>query len=1152
MNRTISGMRGPFRTLSIALLCTTCLSTFAFAEDIETTLATGVSTSTIADGQPDDITITEDGSIEIDGTDGFVAVTLDSDNSVTNDGTILIDNSDSSVGIRIQPGFTGDVTNNGTIYILEDYTREDEDDDDDADGPFAVGTDRYGILLNSGGTHTGNITTGSSSEMSIEGKNSAGISLQSALDGDLTIDGAVYILGDDSTAIEALEAISGDVLISSSITSQGENAVALDMQGDIGGAFTVESYVYSTGFESTSATNYILPSNVDEDTEAVEDRLDADAILDNTATVIIGGSVDGGILINGAVDDYISEEDSEDETKDTIEDYDENRTTGTIYSYGSGPALLISADADNEADGDLLIGTVVETVRDTTDDDDDDDITETLAVFDYDYGLINRGAIGGYGQNVGFEATAVRIEGEQSGDGQTIIEGGFLNTGTIKAVSYEADATSISIGEGSVLPRLVNDGSITTTTYTQIGNDAAGIDIEAGADLQSILNTGTISTATVGLTANTYGVRDASGSVSEFTNQGIVAVSRNSDGTDTTTTGDLVAIDLSANTSGITFVQEYETPTDDVNEDDVIDENDATQPAITGAILLGSGDDSFTVTAGDITGNINFGTGNSDFTLDDSEIAGNLRFSTGDQQLSIIDASLTGNLIFTNSTGLISISDGSVFDGRLVTTNSAPDLVITGSDVTIAQGTEATLTSLTATGDSLLTFEFDPNNAADSILTVSGDTYIAENVSIAPVLTSLPEVLSSQTLITSGNLVFEGSLDDVDLANIPWLYSTDLAAIDGDVDTLDLVFTRKSSDELGLDANQDAALDSLMDIFTTNSALGSQVVALTTEADFNQFYDLLLPQRTDASTSFIAAGSTAIFQVLDDSLLMLDTYNEAGMRVWAQEYFLNLDADTSAATPGYNGDGFGMALGADRPLGNIDAVGVLLGFSSGDFEEKTGGNNPVTTTAVNAGVYARERLGGVNLRAAGTVSRLNFFSHRDITTPNGTSYDTTGEWNGWSASFNASADSEFDLGPIFIHPQVALDWLSLSQDGYTETGGGGILNANVGSATTDRLTASTLLGIGTTFSYGESDIRAELEGGYRSRLSGTPFATQVSYGGSDSSFYLNADDDDSDALIMGLSIVGGSERTQLNFGYNVEVTDTGTTNYTGASIRFQF
>ena len=145
MNRTISGMRGPFRTLSIALLCTTCLSTFAFAEDIETTLATGVSTSTIADGQPDDITITEDGSIEIDGTDGFVAVTLDSDNSVTNDGTILIDNSDSSVGIRIQPGFTGDVTNNGTIYILEDYTREDEDDDDDADGPFADGTDRYGI-----------------------------------------------------------------------------------------------------------------------------------------------------------------------------------------------------------------------------------------------------------------------------------------------------------------------------------------------------------------------------------------------------------------------------------------------------------------------------------------------------------------------------------------------------------------------------------------------------------------------------------------------------------------------------------------------------------------------------------------------------------------------------------------------------------------------------------------------------------------------------------------------------------------------------------------------------------------------------------------------------------------------------------------------
>jgi hypothetical protein len=143
----------------------------------------------------------------------------------------------------------------------------------------------------------------------------------------------------------------------------------MTIDGDIGGAFSIDGTLTSTGFTSVGQTNYIAPLNIDEDTDPVEDRLDADDLYDNAYTVRLTGSVTNGLLINGAVDDYVSEEDEDDETKDTVEDFDENRGSGRIYSYGSGIALDIEA-----VDTDITLGTVVETVRDTLDDDDDDDI----------------------------------------------------------------------------------------------------------------------------------------------------------------------------------------------------------------------------------------------------------------------------------------------------------------------------------------------------------------------------------------------------------------------------------------------------------------------------------------------------------------------------------------------------------------------------------------------------------------------------------------------------------------------------------------------------------------------------------------------------------------------------------------------------------
>src|SRR3546814_9963810 len=123
-----------------------------------------VSTSTANDGAPDDIEITDKGSV---GPTVGTAVTLDSGNDVKNAGTIQISDASNAAGIRATATGSGAITNSGKIVLDEDYTPKDDDDDGDLDGPFATGSNRFGIVTD--GAFTGSIAT--SGEITIDGNN---------------------------------------------------------------------------------------------------------------------------------------------------------------------------------------------------------------------------------------------------------------------------------------------------------------------------------------------------------------------------------------------------------------------------------------------------------------------------------------------------------------------------------------------------------------------------------------------------------------------------------------------------------------------------------------------------------------------------------------------------------------------------------------------------------------------------------------------------------------------------------------------------------------------------------------------------------------------------------------------------------------------
>ncbi len=1147
----------------ILLLGATVSGAAATAAEIKTDTTAPVATSTADSGSAGDITITDKGEIDVSGTPNTDIVTVDTDNSVTVEGDLIAEDTDGVTGIHVTTGRAGTILVDGSIQLTEDYDREDLDGDDDDDGPLAVGADRIGILVDDGSAFVGDILLGDSAEITVEGNNSAGIIVNPLLDGNLGVAGSISVTGDDAVGVQSAEGVTGNVAVTGSVYAHGINAAGLDVDGDIGGAFSLDGSITSTGFTSVGQTNYIAPANIDEDTDPVADRLDPDDLYDNSYGVRLTGNVANGVLINGAVDDFTSEEDEDDDTKDTVDDFDENRGTGRIYSYGTGIALDIEAK-----DSDITLGQVVETVHDTLDDDDDDNTDEVLATFTFDQGLINRGTILANGLNIGFDATALSIHGAEDGSTSVTVEGGVLNTGSISATAYEADALAFNLGPNVDIGSLESSGTISATTYTLSDDTAIALQIGETANLTSLVNSGSITASSNGYGGVVTAILDNSGTLTYIENTGTISGKLVSDGREDLENGIARAIDLSGTTEGVTLLQYEIIATEDTNGDGEIDQDDVSSPYIVGDILFGSGDDVFQVLDGYVSGDTDFGAGASTFELDSATYVGDITFGS-DVQATISNSELGGDLYFGSASGSISILDDSTVGGNFYSIGGLLDLTIDGSDVGFAEDTSMALANLTVSGGSVLSFEIDPNNLRTTpFFTISGTTSLSDDVSIKPVLTSLIADDFTAPLISGLNLDFSGEYDTI-TDDLPWIYDVSLTTSGTMTTELNLDFHLKSASELNLDSNQSSAYAAVLDVATSDEDVGAAVADLTTEKDFLQAYNLLLPQRTDAATRYLESQSNSAFASLSEHLALNRASSEAGYGIWIQENFTHLEASGTTDSPGYNGRGLGFALGYDRPLFGLDAVGIMGNMSDGRFEEKTGGLNPVTMKSYGIGLYASEQVGPVNVQASTLYSTINNSSYRRVLIGDYES-EVSGRWDGTSQSASLVATSDLGSGPFQLTPRLGIDYFALDQDAYQETSSNG-LNLAVSDAHTDKVTADAGLALSWTWrptqkvgqvgpaisqfgtdTRAEPMVRATLDLGYRSTLSSTPYEVQANYVGYEETFKLNSSEKYGDAATIGMSMLAGSDYLKLRLGIGGEFSDEATIATANASIKLRF
>jgi uncharacterized protein with beta-barrel porin domain len=548
-----------FRACLLAAVAPLAFIPSALATDISDERTVTLRTSTVAGGSAGSVNVLASGAVRVASGD---AVVMDSDNDVANAGAIVTEGDD-AVAIRITNGRTANVSNGGTITISDGSDPVDTDNDGDFDGPFAIGTGRFGILIEGSDPFTGSVTnTGS---ISVEGNNSGGIRSDARIVGDFSSSGNITVTGDNNTGVALNGGVTGNAAFGGNIRVFGADSTGISIGDNVSGATTFSGVVSSTGFREVARRG----------SDAALALLDADDLLTGGPAVAIGGSLAGGILIAGPSDD------------------DASVIAAQILSFGSAPALLISAGYTEGRNEDLVIGLIA----------DDTD------------GFVNRGTISSSGVNDGFAATAVRIGG---GTPATIIEGGLRNENSISSIALAANSTAIDWQAGASAPALRNSGTIAANgALLTAGQSATAVSIAAGASLNQIVNSGVLSAASFDTEGDAFVIRDASGTLTLVENTG---------GINATNTGTGRAVAIQATHDGATTIRQY------IGADGFV-------PRITGDIELGGGDDVILLEAGQLFGDVDFGTGSDVFTLNaDSEFSGSITDADGDLALTLTGA----------------------------------------------------------------------------------------------------------------------------------------------------------------------------------------------------------------------------------------------------------------------------------------------------------------------------------------------------------------------------------------------------------------------------------------------------------------------------------------------------------------------------------
>jgi hypothetical protein len=687
--------------LALKATCITTLATLLAAEAHADTTISTATTAPLVTSSAGNINVTADGSIVP--TASGAAITINSNNTVTNAGKLTFLGVNNATTIAANAGVTSSITNSGTISNDETYTRTDTNGDTVLDGPYAQGTNRYGIRVD--GAFNGAINN--TGAITVRGNNSAGIFVAGPLTGNFTTNtGAITVTGDNDYGIR-LGTVNGNVAVSSAISMLGGNAPGLALTGDVNGQVVVHSAITTTGYGATT-----LPTDVT--------KLTPQNLEQGGSAMIVGGNVTGGVLIAAAPTDTTNT--TADVDKDGIPDAGQG--TATLITYGAAPALLVGSST----------------------------AATTLGVFQGNTnGLVINGGVSGVGVYSGISATGVQI----GGLGQPVtINGGIAIGGSVAGSSNGALGVGLHLSSGVTTPLLTVSGKIAGAASATAGGTSVGIQIDAGANLPSITNTGQITATTTASTGTAIAILDKSNTLNSVTNSGAIVGAA-------TDNASAIAIDVSGKTTGFTYTQALATATQTTTPgiagairtgsgndmlnisagsvqsivtlgagNDQINLSGKTTAAIDAN--LGDGDDSITISdTATYSGPANFGAGNNSLTVNNGAgFFGKFADSTGTLAVKVNGGTLAFNTTETSSMSSLAVAGGTLGVVINPSTGAHSTINVTGATTITAPTTlKVSVTSFGVTANPITVLQSGTLTGSSNLtLSIDGLPYLLKGV----------------------------------------------------------------------------------------------------------------------------------------------------------------------------------------------------------------------------------------------------------------------------------------------------------------------------------------------------------------------------------------------------------------------------------------
>ena len=1063
---------------------------------ISTARTTPITTANATGSGPDSIRMASGGSIAVN---SGVAVTVNSSHGFDMDAgssITMAKAANGATGLLVNGGNTANITIGGAISVNDDITSEtdiDADNDGDGDGPFANGSGRYGVRLAGAAPLTGNVVVEGPAAISVDGNASYGIALEAPLTGNFDMLGRVTVTGDDSYGVRVLGDVSGDVRMAGTVTAQGANSTAVSVEGDVGGALVIHSSIAATGYRYTTPPG-ARPEGFEETSDNEQnllflDELDADDLLQGGPGLSIQGDIAGGVVldrgpaysnlgIEGDDDgDGVKNGDEDDDGDGTVNRTDTDRdgdgltdtaeTAASVTVFGSAPGIEVGS-----ASRSITLGAV--------------------GVGDEAFGFINRGTVTAQGVYDGVAANGVVFGGNA---GQTVdIVGGVRNEGSISSSATGANATALRFGDGVTASTLINTNTISAGASGDVASTVTAVRIDAGATVNSLVNSGAIQAGAGGGVANTFAIQDLSGTLASITNNRSIqaTVSANADNDPVTGVG--TAIDVSANTTGVTLLQDgiasAATASNPDSDGDGVPDNN--EPNIVGAVLLGSGADTLDIRNGLVLGDIAFGDGADTLT----------------------------------------ITGGAVVRGSLSDTDGALDIDVANGSLNARQTTALNVSNLNVGADGDLVVTVDPANSNSGYFNVSGTATLADGAGLGVQFTSLLQTPERFTLIDAGTLNF-GDIDFSSLEeNSPYLYrveaGADLAAGQVYADV-----RRRTAEEAELIAAEASMYDAFYGAISADGAeaVRNAFLAQTGREEFVNLYEQLLPEHSGGPLLSLASGVDAVTRALTGRNASAAPGETSA---WVQEINFYADKDKTD-TYGFRSEGFGIAGGVERGTG-LGAVGLTAAFTSSDLEDpESEAEEVLSANLLELGLYWRAQGQHWTTWARAAAGYASFTSERRFVGA-GLNLSNESDWNGFTLAAAGGLSYEREFGRFTIRPEAYVEYFSLSEDGHVEEGGGDGFDLEIDDRDGHMFSATTAINFG--MKMGRDDwLRPELRVGWRQNISVDPGETIARFRSGGGDFTLTPDTIEGGGPIVGFRLNVGNELGMLSVSADAEMID---------------